>query len=278
MRGDDIAERLAGPRHIVPGERHAAPFRHARHLHIGDQPGRIAVPGGGDFRGQPRGHEARHREYGSAGKRADRLAGADIEMVDRHASTRARDSVDDLAGQDMRGKARRHEPGEPGIALRPGEFVGACPVRRPAAPPGEIMDARPGRDMFRLAAIIVAHRIADMAAQHAPAPPLRLEPAGKAHRVQCQQRRVARAIGDGTRKGRAAIGAGHPRKARHRLLERHQLGALRIGNPGARDQPFLPAPLPEQPLLQIGTQLFGVIERRITLHPLDDAEAGEHVA
>ena len=40
---------------------------------------------------------------------------------------------------------------------------------------------------------------------------------------------------------------------------------------------FLPAPLPEQALLEVGTQLVGIVARRAVLLPDDHAEAAQQV-
>ena len=131
--------------------------------------------------------------------------------------------------------------------------------------------------MLDLAAIIVAHAVAQIVAQHRRLPPLGREPGAEADPVEREQGRVARAVGDGQGEGRLAVGAGAGGIVLHRAFERLEIVAIVGGEAVAGDEPLLPASVPEQPLLEVGAELVGVVDRRSIPFANDHAEAAQQV-
>ena len=131
--------------------------------------------------------------------------------------------------------------------------------------------------MLDLAAIIVAHAVAQIVAQHRRLPALGGEPGAEADPVEREQGRIARAVGDRQGEGRLAVAAGAGRIVLHRAFERLEIVAIVGGEAGTRDEPFLPAAVPEQPLLEVGAELVGVVDRRSIPVANDHAEPAQQM-
>jgi hypothetical protein len=108
----------------------------------------------------------RHGQHQRIGAIAAQSPGFMIIGQRQHATALLRRGMDKaLAAADMRCDALGHLMREAGVALGPDQFALADAARGPATAAGEITDARPGRNMFQLRAVIVTAAVADIGPQ-----------------------------------------------------------------------------------------------------------------
>ena len=285
MAGGDIADGRAVHDHVVPGQTGVAQL--GGESHRGHDPGDVGQPlhgpplGGGQVRDHARGGMQLAGVDDGPGPDPPPLSGGgmDAEGLGRRSFPAEADDGRRqplLPGRQPAGQA----VGEELVALGPGERVRGVVVPQAVVveAAGEVVDARPGRDVGGEAAVVVLAGLVDEPGQAVSAPAAALHVLRHGQAVQLAHPGVGGAVGQGHGEGPPPIPPAVQGPAQHVVLEGQQLFHLAVPGAGEGIEPLDPVPVHPQPLGGPAQQVVGVdpgAPGRVV--PGDHAEIGQHL-